>query len=560
MNPVNGAIVPQYNVGIVHQNNPGAVVQQLNPGEQNTTFRDSVTNEIMKVIQQIVGSHQRISEAIEVRTVVDRLNGLLVDYYQRQDVTYEQMEQYRVLIERSITQVTTQKYNWIVDMIKVVNLANEGAINSIERTLPYLDLLNHPQLCKGFKLLHVFSAFSDLNNWKDNAYYESIQTQVIKRGNHQELLLLGRNAGGIVVNCYDPQSGICENLINGPDWTDATGWNNECYHKTIQSQVIQRGGQQVVLLLARTSNGIILRCYDPLAKLWEGQGQVSGPAWSDEGGWKNDLYYKSIQSQVIQGVNRQELLLLARTSQGIIVHCYDPVDNVWGEQVNGPAWKDEHGWNSERHWKSIQTQVIQVGGQQVLLLLARASRGILLHSYDPKLKVWETLVDGPTWSCEQGWSSARYYMTIQTQVIQRGNQQVLLLIARNSNGIQLHCYDPQSRAWEQLADFDGWSDASCYETIRMQVIQHGNKQILLLTARDAKGVILHCYDPQINVWKELTDDSFCSNSNGGSDESCYKTFQTQVIQRGDRQELLLLARQPTGINLQSFDPHSKLNN
>ena len=257
-------------------------------------------------------------------------------------------------------------------------------------------------------------ALSDANGWDQPQYYTTIQTADLDGDGSDELL--ARAAAGIRAYEFDPATNAWAALPNGPNWDNATGWDDPQYYTTIQTGDLDGDGRDE--LLARAPAGIWAYEFDPVANAWVKL--PDGPNWDDATGWGNPQYYTTIQTGDLDGDGRDELL--ARAAAGILAYEFDPATNAWVALPNGPDWHHATGWDQPQYYTTIHTGDIDGDGQDELL--ARAAAGILAYEFDPATNAWVALPVGPAWDDATGWDQPQYYSTclLYTSPSPRDNQ------------------------------------------------------------------------------------------------------------------------------------------
>jgi hypothetical protein len=201
--------------------------------------------------------------------------------------------------------------------------------------------------------------WSDAGGWDQPKYYSTIQTADINGDGRAEVI--ARSAGGIEVWKFDPSSNAWSRLPDGPGWSDAGGWDQTKFYSTIQTADINGDGRAEVI--ARSAEGIVVWNFDPSNNTWSRL--PDGPNWSDAGGWDQPKYYSTIQTADINGDGRAEVI--ARSAEGIEAWKFVPSSNTWSKLSKGPGWSDADGWNLTQYYSTIQTANIDGDGQDELL-------------------------------------------------------------------------------------------------------------------------------------------------------------------------------------------------
>lgn len=355
--------------------------------------------------------------------------------------------------------------------------------------------------------------FSQLNSVSASGMIRAPKQVVIVKDKNNNKKTFFVNSKGYMeyLWLYQPESNIWNNI--SPDELidlDHNGCVN-CYAK-IETHTIGIKGQNKILFIGYSEDNIInLLCYHIDNALWE---KLPSPPYQQNGDlWSITNRYDVVQSDIVNIDGQEKLLVTTRSYKGINLNCYDPRSKTWTNLPAGPKWGNKDGWGHAMRYSTIQTQIIKTkDNKDQLFLIAKSSAGIELHSYDFNTG-WAILRDGPRWDAGY-WENHMYYSTIQTQIIKTltldGNQK-LFLLARNPDRIYLHYYDIDEQVWVQVAD----------------------------PAPTHAGT--HHY----------------GNAQGFSDPMYYSTIQTCVIKTIDgKEKLFLFNRHSTGTELQYYDPNN----
>lgn len=247
----------------------------------------------------------------------------------------------------------------------------------------------------GFTAEIIGPAWSDASGWADVKYYSTIQLADVNGDGKADVC--ARAASGIVCELSDGHGFPTE--IQGPAWSDASGWGAVQYGSTIRFVDIDGDGKADVC--GRSSAGIV-------CSLSDGNGfgaPVPGPAWSDAEGWAKPEYFSTIQFADINGDRKTDVC--ARAGAGMT--CTLSNGASFATEVTGPTWSDASGWNKPEYYTTIGAA--DVNGDGKADLCGRDAMGITCAlstgtGFGPTF-------NGPAWSDAADWAKPTYYSTIR---------------------------------------------------------------------------------------------------------------------------------------------------
>ncbi|MGI9070057.1 MAG: hypothetical protein ACR2JB_01690 [Bryobacteraceae bacterium] len=114
--------------------------------------------------------------------------------------------------------------------------------------------------------------------------------------------------------------------------------------------------------------------------------QIALPQLSDGLGWKQPMYYSTIQTADIDGDGQAEVL--ARWIDGLTVYRFENGTLLRHSRI--PALSDNAGFYEPSRYSTIQTAVLdpKLGQADVI---AREHDGIHVFRYEPKQRQWREL-------------------------------------------------------------------------------------------------------------------------------------------------------------------------
>ncbi len=295
------------------------------------------------------------------------------------------------------------------------------------------------------------------------------------------------------------------------------------------------------VLIARASGGVQTWSFDPTTNRWQGLGASPSPRWGDDGGWNSRMYYQTIQC-VTTGAC---MVLIGRTADGIDTFKFDPLNNAWTLWTTAsPAWNDKGGWSSPRYFSTIQC----VAAGNTFYLIGRGSNGIRTFKLGESGTSWTEVPTEILFSDAAGWGYPEYYSTIRVAAV--GSR--LYLVARGSAGIHTYCLDTETNTWSQVgdlgspawADGQGWNSPEYYSTIQLSAF----KDNPVLIARSATGIETYLLDG--GKWaSKCTAGPDWSDDNGWAAPERYATIQAVTADN----RLFLIGRNGDGVETHEWD-------
>lgn len=123
--------------------------------------------------------------------------------------------------------------------------------------------------------------------------------------------------------------------IQGPPWSDASGWNRPAYYGSIFYADVN--GDAKMDVCGRDSVSVVCSTFDG-ATFSE---PFKGPAWGDDKGWNEPAAFVSLGAADVNHDGLDDVC--GRNKDGFV--CALSTGNGFGEIVPGPAWSDDAGWN-----------------------------------------------------------------------------------------------------------------------------------------------------------------------------------------------------------------------
>ncbi len=184
-------------------------------------------------------------------------------------------------------------------------------------------------------------SWSDASGWSRPEYWSTIRLVDVDGDGRADLC--ARAAAGL--RCHLSEGDGFAEAIEGPGWSDDSGWGDYDNYSTIRFADIDGDGDADVC--GRANAGI--RCF-----AWEGTGfaeaAIVGPELSNDSGWGNVRFYSTIRMADVDGDGDADLC--ARAASGL--RCWPAQDGAFGEPWVGPAWSDEAGFDEPGVYETLR--------------------------------------------------------------------------------------------------------------------------------------------------------------------------------------------------------------
>ena len=200
-------------------------------------------------------------------------------------------------------------------------------------------IICHKSAGDGFGASIDGPAWSDAEGMGQARYYGTLRTGDVDGDGREDLCMRTKEG----VECWLSDGAGFPTRVQGPGWSDTSGWGKYQYWSTIR--LVDVNGDRRADLCGRAAAG--LRCH-----LSEGQSfgdAIEVAALSDDSGWNDPSNFLTLRTGDVDGNGTQDLCLRANAR----VHCY-----LWSgsafEAIEGPAWADADGWKEPKYFHSIQ--------------------------------------------------------------------------------------------------------------------------------------------------------------------------------------------------------------
>src|SRR5262249_1227852 len=132
--------------------------------------------------------------------------------------------------------------------------------------------------------------------------------------------------------------------IDGPDLSDAKGWNMAVYYPTIQFGDVNGDGKADVCGRSATA----FECWLSDGKSFPTH--IVGPDLSDAKGWNQPEFGSTIQVADVNDDGEGDVC--GRDFYG--VGCWLSTGAAFSTRVDGPRWGDTNGWAAPQYYTSIR--------------------------------------------------------------------------------------------------------------------------------------------------------------------------------------------------------------
>jgi hypothetical protein len=339
-----------------------------------------------------------------------------------------------------------------------------------------------------------------------------------------------------------------------PELSDALGWKQPMYYSTIQTADIDGDGQTEVL--ARWIDGLTVYRFENGTLLRHSR----LPALSDNAGFYQPSWYSTIRTAVLEAKLGQADIL-AREGDGIHVFRYDGKKHQWRElgahaSVRPFADTDASGtnWTKPEHYLTIQ--LADLTGDGAAELVGRGHNGMQTWRWNPAAESWTQLCSAGVLADDNGFNQEPYYYSIQLVDVDRDG--VAELLARAPAGVQTYKWN--GGGWSFISasgpfgDDAGFLADKRYKSVRASVDARGRAWLYGLTIGTAgagSGAI------QIHRWNEdhwELVQTLSLPDRGWDRESQFSTLVGADLQGDATPEFLV--RGPRGLHAFTLDGHA----
>jgi hypothetical protein len=237
--------------------------------------------------------------------------------------------------------------------------------------------------------------WSDENGLGAARYYTTLRMGDVDGDGKADACI--RNAKG--VECVLSDGAGFPTVVEGPAWSDESGWGSPLYHGSIRLADVNGDGKAD--LCARGAAN--LQCHFS-------EGTAFGPAvdvapLADAQGWDDPSNYLTLRTGDVDGDGAADLCL--RANAGMRCYRWDSESAAFAT-IEGPGWADENGWASAQHFHTVRLG--DWNGDRKADLCARAAAGWLCAPSNGE--GFDAPVQSDAYSNDKGWGAEPYWPTL----------------------------------------------------------------------------------------------------------------------------------------------------
>jgi hypothetical protein len=243
-------------------------------------------------------------------------------------------------------------------------------------------------------------------------------------------------------------------LIKGPGWKDGAPGANNGWDQPMYYSTIHFpdiNGDGSADACARGSGYI--QCFLS-EKTSFSSSEIRGPQWGDGPiDWSLVQYYSTIQFPDINGDKNADIC--GRYKEGI--ECYISKGTEFSTTlITGPDWSDNKGWSKPQFYSTIQFPDINGDGNADIC--GRNKDNIVCYLSNGSGFDLDKAINGPSWSDSSNWNLIQYYSTIKFPDIDGDGSADIC--GRSKDGIQ--CYKSNENGFDLSQPITGpaWKDGS----------------------------------------------------------------------------------------------------
>lgn len=297
----------------------------------------------------------------------------------------------------------------------------------------------------------TLESLSDDHGWDKAKFYSTLRMGDLNGDGRTDVCA----RGSANIYCWTAEEAGFSDTLSLAAATDAAGYDQIDYYSTLR--LFDWTGDGKADLCYRSPEG--MRCHASNGAGFDAA--IEGPAWSDTSGWSQPYYYGTIRTGDVNGDGRGDLC--ARSSVGVTCTLSDGAS--FPTVITGPAWSNDLGWKDVRSWSTLR--LTDIDGDFKADLLGRDASGLWFARSTGEAFEEPVLVRGL--SDETGWWDHSNYETLRTGDLDADGDRDLCLRADAGYVCYLWNGAVFDEKWlgPVHADSSGWDDHRYYSTFRM---------------------------------------------------------------------------------------------
>jgi hypothetical protein len=255
--------------------------------------------------------------------------------------------------------------------IRLADIDGDGQAELVGRSIEGIRVYHWDRKSCRWILRSSGPILADADGWDQPKHYSTIRLADIDGRTGAELI--ARGSDGLHTYRFDKQTNTWSPLSKIAELSDADGWDQPQHYITIQLADVD--GSPGAELIARGSDGLHVYHFERESNSWSPLPTVI--ELSDANGWNQARYYRTIQLADIDG--RPGAELIARGREGIRVWHYNPKAECWTKlrmtmRPDIASMTDANGWNLPQQYLTIQAA--DIDGKHGAELIGRSAVGI----------------------------------------------------------------------------------------------------------------------------------------------------------------------------------------
>src|SRR5690554_388229 len=289
--------------------------------------------------------------------------------------------------------------------------------------------------------------YTNAAGWTDPGYYTTFRLVDINGDGKDDVCARGPDGW----SCHLSTGSGFGDVVAGPAWSDASGFNHAWYYGTIRTGDINGDGKQDVCI--RHSAGY--ECFRSTGTSFESVGVLAD--FSNAGGWQAQKYWSTLQLIDYDGDGKDDVC--ARFYSGF--RCMKSGDAGFEAAVEVIPVTDAIGWDAISHYSTVRTG--DIDGDGVPNVFVRGVAGIDCFSSSAPV------ITGPRWKDASGWTNSIYYGTIMVTDIDPDRRRDICARAAAGWICERSTDDGfvSIPALQAFSNDKGWNKQQYYSTLRM---------------------------------------------------------------------------------------------